>query len=57
MSSSTQPLTDLSPDELAGFLATQKAAYDDLVARGLKLDLTRGKPAAAQLDLSDALLT
>ena len=34
----------------------QRAAYDELVAQGLKLDLTRGKPAAAQLDLSDELL-
>ena len=33
------------------------AAYDDLVARGLKLDLTRGKPSPAQLDLSNELLS
>ena len=31
-------------------------AYDDLMGRGLKLDLTRGKPAADQLDLSNELL-
>jgi DNA-binding transcriptional MocR family regulator len=52
-----QPLSERSPDELAAFLAQQQAAYDDLKGRGLKLDLTRGKPAASQLDLSDALLT
>jgi hypothetical protein len=52
----TQPLADRSPDELAAFLTEQRAAYDALKARGLKLDLTRGKPAPAQLDLSDALL-
>lgn len=56
VSASTQPLSDLSADDLAAFLAAQQTAYDELVARGLKLDLTRGKPAAAQLDLSDALL-
>jgi len=56
VSASTQPLADQSPDELTAFLAAQQASHDALVARGLKLDLTRGKPAAAQLDLSDALL-
>ncbi len=40
----TAPLTEL------------RAAYDQLVARGLKLDLTRGKPSPAQLDLAGPLL-
>ncbi|MGO4256179.1 aminotransferase [Marmoricola sp. RAF53] len=56
VSESTQPLSERSPDELAAFLAAQEAAYADLKAQGLKLDLTRGKPASSQLDLSDALL-
>jgi len=51
------PLTELSAEELATFLGDQRAAYDALKARGLKLDLTRGKPATAQLDLSDGLLS
>nr|WP_243758128.1 aminotransferase class I/II-fold pyridoxal phosphate-dependent enzyme [Allobranchiibius sp. GilTou38] len=50
-------MTDLSADELRDFAATQRAAYDDLVGKGLKLDLTRGKPSAAQLDLSEELLS
>ena len=37
-------------------LAAQQEAYTALQARGLRLDLTRGKPASDQLDLSDALL-
>jgi DNA-binding transcriptional MocR family regulator len=51
------PLSDLAPDALAGFLAEKQAAYADLQARGLKLDLTRGKPSSAQLDLSERLLS
>jgi len=51
-----QALADRAPDEISAFLEQQQAAYDALKARGLKLDLTRGKPASSQLDLSDALL-
>jgi DNA-binding transcriptional MocR family regulator len=34
-----------------------RESYDAFKARGLKLNLTRGKPSAAQLDLSNALLS
>jgi len=50
------PLRDLSPDQLAAFTAGVTQEYDDLRARGLSLDLTRGKPSVEQLDLSDDLL-
>ena len=49
-------LTDLSADDRAALLEQTRAAYADLKARGLKLDLTRGKPSAQQLDLADRLL-
>ena len=38
--------------ELAELAAQVRKDYEDLKAKGLKLDLTRGKPAKAQLDLS-----
>ena len=46
-----------SPADLARpDLDQARAAYDALVAQGMKLDLTRGKPSAAQLDLAAELL-
>ena len=47
----------LSRDELAAEHAAQLRNYADLQAKNLSLDLTRGKPAAEQLDLSNALLS
>ncbi|MEO5652426.1 MAG: aminotransferase class I/II-fold pyridoxal phosphate-dependent enzyme [Marmoricola sp.] len=54
--SPTRPLADRTREEVASFLQEQKAAYATLRERGLSLDLTRGKPSSAQLDLSNALL-
>jgi DNA-binding transcriptional MocR family regulator len=51
------PLSDLSHDELVAMHEEQTREYDALLALGLKLDLTRGKPSPAQLDLSNELLT
>lgn len=53
----TTPLAERSPQELQAYLEEQRAAYDALCERGLTLDLTRGKPSSAQLDLSDRLLS
>ena len=53
----TMPLSDLNHAELTALHEEQASAYDALVAKGLKLDLTRGKPSSEQLDLSNELLT
>jgi DNA-binding transcriptional MocR family regulator len=50
-------LSDLSQEELAALHEEQAKAYNALLAKGLKLDLTRGKPSPPQLDLSNELLT
>jgi DNA-binding transcriptional MocR family regulator len=47
-------LTQLSPEEIARQQLQQN--YHAFKARDLKLDLTRGKPSVAQLDLSAELL-
>ncbi|MFH9870685.1 aminotransferase class I/II-fold pyridoxal phosphate-dependent enzyme [Streptomyces lydicus] len=49
--------TELSPDALTEVLARARRDYQDLTARGLSLNLTRGKPAPEQLDLSEELLS
>ncbi|MFE6164345.1 aminotransferase [Streptomyces sp. NPDC056486] len=49
--------TELSPDSLTGLLEQARQDYQDLAGRGLSLDLTRGKPAPEQLDLSEELLS
>ncbi len=55
MTTST-PYADRSPAELTAELATLREEYDELRTTGLQLDLTRGKPAPDQLDLSEDLL-
>ena len=49
-------IADLTRDELQKLYADVRAAYDAFKTRGLKLDMTRGKPAPEQLDLADGLL-
>jgi DNA-binding transcriptional MocR family regulator len=50
-------LAQLSPDDVTAVNQQLQAQYDAFKARGLKLDLTRGKPSPAQLDLSNGLLS
>ena len=47
----------LSPEELAALHARHQQDYAELQAMKLSLDLTRGKPSAEQLDLSNQLLS
>ena len=47
----------LSTAERHALLAQARADYETFKARGLKLDMTRGKPAADQLDLANGMLT
>ena len=49
-------LLDFESDRLAEFAAQVRAEYDDLKAKNLKLDLTRGKPSSEQLDFAEHLL-
>ena len=47
---------DMSKAELETELAQVQARYDEMVARGLSLNMARGKPSAAQLELSLPML-
>lgn len=50
-------LLTLESSALAELAVKVREEYAGLKAKGLKLDLTRGKPSKAQLDLSNALLS
>ncbi len=47
----------LGRDELTAQYELQRRSYAELQAKNLQLDLTRGKPSPAQLDLSNRLLS
>ncbi|MFF9481973.1 aminotransferase class I/II-fold pyridoxal phosphate-dependent enzyme [Streptomyces sp. NPDC014733] len=49
--------TELSAATLSELLDQARSDYKELAGRGLALDLTRGKPAPEQLDLSEDLLS
>ena len=47
--------SEMTREELLAELEPLKARYEDFKGRGLKLDMSRGKPGADQMDLSRAL--
>lgn len=47
---------DMSKEQLAAEKEAVKAKYEEYKALGLKLDMSRGKPAPSQLDLTDDML-
>ena len=48
---------EMGKDELTALVDQLKREYDDIKARGLSLNMARGKPAASQLDLSMPMLS
>ncbi len=49
-------LTEMNSQQLNAFFAEARAEYEELKGRNLKLNMARGKPSNAQLDLSNELL-
>ena len=49
--------TNMNRDELLALRSELQAEYEKAQALGLKLDMSRGKPGADQLDLCEGLLT
>jgi DNA-binding transcriptional MocR family regulator len=46
-----------SPADVGTDVASARAAYEEFRAQGMRLDLTRGKPSAEQLDLAVPMLS
>ncbi|MBE6685096.1 MAG: aminotransferase, partial [Ruminococcaceae bacterium] len=47
---------EMSREALLAEYESLKNEYEKIKASGLKLDISRGKPCTAQLDLSDGIL-
>ncbi len=50
-------VTEMTREELLTFKEEVQKQYEEFKAQGLKLDMSRGKPAAAQLDLTNGLFS
>ena len=51
-----KPYSELTREELLALKAELEAAFEDVKGKGLKLDMSRGKPATVQLDMAEGLL-
>lgn len=49
--------SEMSKSDLLAEQKALSAKYEEFKAKGLKLDMSRGKPSSAQIDLSDGILT
>ena len=50
-------ITEMTREELLKLEEKLSSRYEEFKGQGLKLDMSRGKPGPAQLDLSNGLLT
>ena len=52
-----KPYAEMTKEELVALRKDLKAKYHDFQTKDLRLDMSRGKPAGAQLNLSNDILT
>ena len=52
-----KPYIEWTKEELVAEKARLEQEFADVKAKGLNLNISRGKPAAAQLDLTEGMLT
>lgn len=52
-----KPYSELTKEELLALKAELDAAFEDVKGKGMKLDMSRGKPATVQLDMAEGLLS
>ena len=57
MTSNAQPYSSLNAQGAANELDDLKVRYEAIKAKGLSLDMSRGKPSPAQLDISTPMLS
>ncbi len=51
-----KPYRQMTKEELQAELAKLQAEFEDVKGKGLKLDMSRGKPAQAQLDIGNGMM-